>query len=100
MPSRPCRLVSPKKRFSVVSLAVKCPQGSEKQLIKAALDHEVPRQASAGGRCGGATSPQRSRFTEACRWSKPLIERVLTLSGDAAAGPATSGSGSARRSAM
>ncbi|MGI6615877.1 MAG: electron transport complex subunit RsxC [Dethiobacteria bacterium] len=80
--------IAKEKGFSVVSLAVKYPQGSEKQLIKAALDREVP-PGKLPLEVGVVVQNVATAIAvyEACRWSKPLIERVLTLSGDAAAGP-------------
>lgn len=73
---------------SIVPLEVKYPQGSEKQLIKAALDREVPP-----GKLPMEVSVVVQNVAtalavyEACRFRKPVIERVLTLSGDAAANP-------------
>ncbi len=73
---------------SVVPLEVKYPQGSEKQLIKATLNREVPP-----GKLPMEVSVVVQNVAtalavyEACRYKKPLIERVLTLSGDAAANP-------------
>jgi len=74
--------------FEVVSLPSKYPQGSEKHLIKALLGREVP----SGGlpfhvgvlvqNVGTAKA-----IYEAVRFGKPLIERVLTLSGLGAKGP-------------
>jgi Na+-translocating ferredoxin:NAD+ oxidoreductase subunit C len=70
-------------------LDVKYPQGSEKQLIKAAVDREVPpgklplEVGVVVQNVGTAVA-----VYEACRFGKPLYERVLTVTGDAAAKPA------------
>lgn len=74
--------------FEVASLHSKYPQGSEKHLIKALLRREVP----SGGlpfhvgvlvqNVGTAKA-----IYEAVRFGRPLIERVLTLSGLGAKGP-------------
>ena len=80
--------ITSEANISVVPLEVKYPQGSEKQLIKAAMDREVPP-----GKLPMEVSVVVQNVAtalavyEACRFKKPLIERVLTLSGDAAARP-------------
>ncbi len=68
--------------IEVKALEVKYPQGAEKMLIKAIVDREVP----AGGlpmdvgvvvqNVGTAVA-----IYEACRYGKPLIERVVTVTG-------------------
>ncbi|RMF99859.1 MAG: electron transport complex subunit RsxC, partial [Nitrospirae bacterium] len=68
--------------IEVYALEVKYPQGAEKMLIKAILDRDVP----AGGlpmdvgvvvqNVGTAVA-----IFEACRYGKPLIERVVTVTG-------------------
>jgi len=70
-------------KVEVVPLKVKYPQGAEKMLIKALLDREVP----SGGlpmdvgvvvqNVGTAVA-----ITEAVRDGKPLIERVVTVTGE------------------
>jgi len=74
--------------LSVVSLEVKYPQGSEKQLIKATLNREVP-PGKLPLEVGVVVQNVATAIAvyEACHLSKPLIERVLTLTGDAAANP-------------
>jgi len=67
----------------VVLLPVRYPQGAEKQLIKAVLDREVP--------LGGLpmdvgvlvhnVGTAKAVF-EACAFGKPLIERVVTVTGE------------------
>ena len=74
-----------RENFSVVSLHVRYPQGGEKQLIYALLGREVP---SGGlpldigvvvqnvGTCAAAD--------DAVRFSRPLIDRVVTVTGECA----------------
>jgi electron transport complex protein RnfC len=64
-------------------LQVKYPQGAEKQLIKAVLDREVP----SGGLPMDAGAVVQNVSTahavyEACKFNKPLIERVVTVTGE------------------
>jgi Na+-translocating ferredoxin:NAD+ oxidoreductase subunit C len=74
--------------IEVVTLDVKYPQGSEKQLIKAVLNREVPpgklplEVGTVVQNVGTAVA-----VYEACRFGKPLYERVLTVTGDGAAKP-------------
>jgi Na+-translocating ferredoxin:NAD+ oxidoreductase subunit C len=75
-------------KIEIVELDVKYPQGSEKQLIKAAVNREVPpgklplEVGVVVQNVGTAVA-----VYEACRYGKPLYERVLTITGDAAANP-------------
>jgi electron transport complex protein RnfC len=73
-----------KLAFSVIPLEVKYPQGDEKILIKALLDREVP----SGGLpldIGTVVSNVGTVFAiyEAVVYAKPLIERVVTVTGTA-----------------
>lgn len=74
--------------FQVVPLDVKYPQGSEKQLIKAVCDREVP-PGKLPFDVGVVVQNVATCIAvyDACRYDKPLIERVLTVTGDAAARP-------------
>ncbi|HEB76192.1 MAG TPA: electron transport complex subunit RsxC [Nitrospirae bacterium] len=68
--------------IEVVELEVKYPQGAEKMLIKAITDREVP----AGGLPMDVGVVVQNVGTalaifEACRYGKPLIERVVTVTG-------------------
>ncbi len=68
--------------IEVVALQVKYPQGAEKMLIKAIVDREVP----AGGLpmdVGVVVQNVGTAYAiyEACRYGKPLIERVVTVTG-------------------
>jgi len=87
------RLSSPKSRarrygrekrakMEVVPLKIKYPQGAEKQLIKAILNREV--RAGACLRCGCVVQTwNRLRRLRSGGEGEALIERVLTVSGDA-----------------
>jgi electron transport complex protein RnfC len=75
-------------QIEVVPLEVKYPQGAEKQLIDALTGREVP--------CGGLPMDvgclvqnvgTALAIFEALRFGKPLVSRVLTLSGRAASNP-------------
>ncbi len=71
------------KEIEVMSFPVKYPQGAEKQLIKAALNREVP----AGGLpmdigCVVSNVGTAKAIFDAVAWKKPLISRVVTVSGD------------------
>ncbi len=74
--------------IKVVALPVKYPQGAEKQLIKAILDREVP----SGGLpmdVGALVNNVGTAFAtwEAVKYNKPLIERVLTVTGEGIENP-------------
>ena len=86
------RLLSEKvvgrKGMEVAGLKVKYPQGAEKQLIKAITGREVP--------CGGLPMDvgclvqnvgTALAVFEALKLGRPLVQRVLTLSGSAAKNP-------------
>lgn len=68
--------------IEVRDLKVKYPQGAEKQLIKAILDRDVP----AGGLPMDVGVVVQNVGTakaiyDACRYGRPLIERVVTVTG-------------------
>ncbi len=68
--------------IEVMALEVKYPQGAEKMLIKAITDRDVP----AGGLPMDVGVVVQNVGTalavfEACRYGKPLIERVVTVTG-------------------
>ncbi|MEK6693556.1 MAG: electron transport complex subunit RsxC [Nitrospirota bacterium] len=75
-------VASAEPNIGIVALKVKYPQGAEKQLIKAILGSEVP----SGGlpmdvgvvvqNVGTAVA-----IYDACRYGRPLIERVVTVTG-------------------
>jgi Na+-translocating ferredoxin:NAD+ oxidoreductase subunit C len=74
--------------MEVVALDVKYPQGAEKQLIKAAMDREVP-PGKLPFDVGLVVQNVATAIAvyEACLYGKPLYERVLTVTGDGAANP-------------
>ncbi len=80
--------IAGKADIELVALDVKYPQGSEKQLIKAVSDREVP-PGKLPFDVGVVVQNVATCIAvyEACRYGKPLIERVLTVTGDGAAGP-------------
>jgi electron transport complex protein RnfC len=75
--------VSGEPNIKVVPLEVKYPQGAEKMLIKAAVAREVPPRALPMDvgvvvqNIGTAVA-----VYEAARYGKPLIERVVTVTGE------------------
>ncbi len=75
--------------ISVATLQVKYPQGSEKQLIQAITGRKVPAMAlpSAVGVVVHNVSTTRAVY-EAVTLGKPLIEKVVTISGRGIARPA------------
>ncbi|MHC4871614.1 MAG: electron transport complex subunit RsxC [Planctomycetota bacterium] len=69
-------------------LEVKYPQGAEKQLIKAILDREVP----SGGLPMDVGAVVQNVGTshavyEACKFNRPLTERIVTVTGDGVSEP-------------
>ncbi|MCW0482096.1 electron transport complex subunit RsxC [Gaoshiqia sediminis] len=75
-------LVSADSSIEVVPLKVKYPQGGEKQLIKAVTGREVPSGALPIA-VGAVVSNVGTAFAvyEAVQKNKPLIERVVTITG-------------------
>lgn len=74
--------------ISVQALKVKYPQGGEKQLIKAAVNREVP-SGKLPIEVGCVVSNVGTAFAvyEAVQKNRPLIERVVTVTGKAVAKP-------------
>lgn len=74
--------------ISIIPLEVKYPQGAEKMLIRACVGREVPPRALPMDvgvvvqNVGTAVA-----VYEAVRFGKPLIERVMTLTGEAVGNP-------------
>lgn len=68
--------------IKVASLKVKYPQGGEKQLIKAVLNREVPK-GGLPNQVGVVVHNVGTVFAiyEAVQYNKPLMERVVTLTG-------------------
>ncbi len=79
---------SSEQSIEVHSLQVKYPQGAEKMLIKSILDREVP----AGGLpmdVGVVVQNVGTAYSiyEACRFGKPVIERVVSVTGNGIKAP-------------
>ncbi|MEM1134820.1 MAG: electron transport complex subunit RsxC [Bacteroidota bacterium] len=76
------------KGISIEELEVKYPQGGEKQLIKALLNREVP-PGSLPADVGAVVHNVGTIFSvyQAIQKQKPLIERVVTVTGKAVANP-------------
>ncbi len=76
------------KNIEVVMLDVKYPQGSEKQLIKAAINREVP-PGKLPFEVGVVVHNVATciAVNDAVKHEKPLYERVLTVTGDGIAKP-------------
>ncbi|MEW5800806.1 MAG: electron transport complex subunit RsxC [bacterium] len=70
-------------RIEVISLKVKYPQGAEKQLIKSVLNREVPPPPGLPLDVGAVVQNVGTAYAiyEAVSMGKPLIERVVTVSG-------------------
>lgn len=74
--------------IEVASLKVKYPQGAEKQLIKAILHREVPSgKLPLDVGCVVSNAGTALAVYEAVQKSKPLIERVVTVTGKGIAKP-------------
>ena len=74
--------------FEVVPLRVKYPQSDEKQLVKALTGREVPsgRSTREVGAVVSCVATVHAMY-EALLLEKPLVERVITVSGGAVAAP-------------
>ena len=82
------KLAKDYKGISIVPLKVQYPQGGEKQLIKAVINREVP----SGGlpiAVGAVVHNVGTAFAvyEAVQKNKPLIERVVTITGKSVKNP-------------
>jgi len=83
------QLTAGEKNISVVGLKLKYPQGAEKQLIYAATKRKVPNK---GGLPMSVKVVVQNVATaiavyEAVRYKKPLIERVITVTGSIVKNP-------------
>jgi len=76
-------------RISVAALEVKYPQGSEKQLIRAILKREVPKNGLPGD-VGVLVHNVGTIYAiyQAVQHNRPLIERVVTVTGKKLKNPA------------
>jgi len=76
------------ENIGICSLHTKYPQGAEKMLIKAITDREVPPRAlPMDVRVVVQNIGTSFAIFEAVRYGKPLIERVVTVSGEGIAEP-------------
>lgn len=75
-------------RIKIAALQVKYPQGGEKQLVKAILDREVPKNGLPLD-VGVIVHNVGTIFAiyEAIQYQKPLMERVVTVTGKNLANP-------------
>lgn len=82
------RLAAAHAGISVVDLAVKYPQGAEKQLIKAAINREVPSgKLPIEVGCVVHNVGTAYAVYEAVQKNRPLIRRVVTVAGKSLAKP-------------
>lgn len=81
-------IIKDNSSIEIIILDVKYPQGAEKQLIKATMDREVP-PGKLPFDVGVVVQNVATAIAvyEACRFNKPLYERVLTVTGDAVTNP-------------
>jgi electron transport complex protein RnfC len=77
------KLSSPEPKISVVGLKLKYPQGAEKQLVYATTKRKVPNKGGLPNAVGCIVDNVATLINiyEAVRYKRPLIERVLTISG-------------------
>jgi electron transport complex protein RnfC len=84
-------LLADKPNMSARVMAVKYPQGAEKQLIKTLLNRDVPPQSERGLPMDVGVVVQNTGTAiavyEAVRYNKPLYERLVTVTGDAVEKP-------------
>lgn len=82
------KIASQYKGIEVVALKVQYPQGGEKQLIDAVIGRQVP-SAALPIEVGAVVQNVGTTFAiyEAVQKNKPLIERVMTVTGKSAAQP-------------
>ncbi len=82
------KAASKAKNIEVIMLDVKYPQGSEKQLIKATVNREVP-PGKLPFEVGVVVQNVATciGIYEAVKFEKPLYERVITVTGDGIANP-------------
>lgn len=77
------KAVSGESNIEVIPLTVKYPQGAEKMLIKAVKGREVPsRGLPMDVGCVVQNVGTALAVYEAVRFSKPLVERVVTVTGN------------------
>lgn len=84
------QLLAKEPSISVVPLKLQYPQGAEKQLIYAATRRKVPNKGGLPMAVGVVVQNVATAYAvyEACRFKKPLVERVITISGPIVKKPA------------
>ena len=84
------KLVKKESSIKVVALKVKYPQGAEKQLIYAATKRKVPNKGGLPMDVKVVVQNVASAFAiyEAVRYKKPLVERVVSVTGKIVKKPA------------
>ncbi len=77
------KLVKKDKNIKVTGLKLKYPQGAEKQLIYAATKRKVPNKGGLPMEVGVVVQNVGTAIAvyEAVRYKKPLIDRIITVSG-------------------
>ncbi len=77
------KITANEANISVVSLKIKYPQGAEKQLIYAATKRKVPNKGGLPMDVGVVVQNVGTAIAvyEAVRFKKPLVDRVITISG-------------------
>ncbi len=77
------KLVKKDKNIKVVGLKLKYPQGAEKQLIYAATKRKVPNKGGLPMEVGVVVQNVGTAIAvyEAVRYKRPLIDRIITVSG-------------------
>ena len=70
-------------KINVITVPKRYPQGAEKQLIKTIIGREVPAGGGLPMDVGTVVQNVGTTFAiyEAIRWGKPLVERILTVTG-------------------
>lgn len=83
-------LLTKESNIKVVPLKLQYPQGAEKQLIYAATRRKVPNKGGLPLAVGVVVQNVGTAYAvyEACRFKKPLVERVITISGTIVRKPA------------
>ncbi len=76
--------------LAVVPLALQYPQGAEKQLIYAATRRKVPNKGGLPLAVGVVVQNVATAYAihDACRYKKPLVERIITVTGPIVKNPA------------
>jgi len=84
-----CRAASGDRSIRVELLKVKYPQGAEHQLIKALLGREIPWRGGLPMAVGALVQNVGTAYAvyEAVHFARPLIRRILTVTGDVFGGP-------------